>query len=997
MTKLPSKPKSLGLFLIAILLVYGWQDVTPNKTFAQTGLFVPEMTNVDKVFSNFMDDWNIPGGSIAIVKDGRLVYARGFGYADKESRELVQPDHLFRIASIAKPITAIAIMKLIDDGVINVDAKVFGHDGILNGPDYRTMIDSRVKDITVRHLLQHTSGWGFINGNQDPMFSNEHIAQRMGMIPPVGPGTIIKFMLRKQRLNYEPGTNYFYSNFGYCILGRIIEQISGKSYENYVKTKILNPLGISEMQLAQNLYENKAPNEVKYYDFPSAPLVNTVYRAGERVPFPYGGFNIEAMDSHGGWIASATDLVRLLVAVDGFDPKPDILNQTSIQLMTTPSAANSYYSMGWAVNPWGNWWHIGDLPGTSSILVRTNQELGWAVLFNTRPSNLQNFLGQMDNMVWRAIDKIDKWPTHDLFEQTIAEIEEAYRNEIEETSTTEIEETSIVLIPDSNLAAPVRATLGLSPNAPITKQAMQRLTTLIANNPKITNLTGLEHATQLESLSLSGNDIRTLNPLAGLTQLNWLNLSGNDIRDLSPLAGLTQLEWLNLSDNKIRDLNPLAGLTQLSRLLLQRNDIRDVSPLAKLINLRSLRLRGNPIKDTSPLASLSEATDVDIKIEVSQGPVVHVGSAQRPPMYWINAETGTLHRLVGTEVEDFVPEVQNATSITVDSTNNIIYWTEKMGKNRGKIKRSNLDGSNVEILATPYGMPRSIAVDTMQGMLYWTDSRGRIQQSNLNGKQIKNLIRNLDSPEYIVVDAARGKLYWTESPGNIRRANLNGKSIEDITSGLSSIGDIAISGNKIYWTEITDGNRGKIVRANLNGSNARTLAMPLNDVQDIDVDAIGKKIYWTDSGGQIRRSNLVGRFIKNVVSNLPSPGDFALVSLDVPTASAPMNTSLAAPGIPTPDATDSLSNYPNPFNPETWIPYQLAKSADVNITIYNVRGTVVRQLALGHQAAGVYHNRSRAAYWDGRNALGEPVANGIYFYTLTAGEFSATRKMLIRK
>ena len=99
----------------------------------------------------------------------------------------------------------------------------------------------------------------------------------------------------------------------------------------------------------------------------------------------------------------------------------------------------------------------------------------------------------------------------------------------------------------------------------------------------------------------------------------------------------------------------------------------------------------------------------------------------------------------------------------------------------------------------------------------------------------------------------------------------------------------------------------------------------------------------------------------------------------------------------TPKETALFANYPNPFNPETWIPYELAKSGNVNITIYDARGSVVRRLALGHQPAGVYQSRSRAAYWDGRNALGEPVASGVYFYTLTAGEFTATRKLLIRK
>ena len=99
----------------------------------------------------------------------------------------------------------------------------------------------------------------------------------------------------------------------------------------------------------------------------------------------------------------------------------------------------------------------------------------------------------------------------------------------------------------------------------------------------------------------------------------------------------------------------------------------------------------------------------------------------------------------------------------------------------------------------------------------------------------------------------------------------------------------------------------------------------------------------------------------------------------------------------TPEEDALLPNYPNPFNPETWIPYQLAEAREVTITIYNAKGTIIRKLSLGHQAAGVYRSKSRAAYWDGRNELGEPAAGGVYFYTFTAGDFSATRKMLIRK
>ena len=373
-------------------------------------------------------------------------------------------------------------------------------------------------------------------------------------------------------------------------------------------------------------------------------------------------------------------------------------------------------------------------------------------------------------------------------------------------------------------------------------------------------------------------------------------------------------------------------------------------------------------------------------------PQVLIAEPQCPQMYWIDAKNGTLHRLVGTEVENLLPSVQKATGLVLNSADNKIYWTEQVGKNRGRVKCANLDGSNVQVLANiKSGVPRSIAVDTTQGKLYWTNSRGRIQRANLNGKGIRNIIQNLKSPENITVDLAGGKLYWTEDPGRIRRANLNGKEVEDIASGLSPVSDIAISGNKLCWTEITGRNRGKIVRANLNGSNARTLATPLNDVLDIAVDAVGKKLYWSDSAGKIRRSNLVGRYIKNVVSGLAPLADFALGSSGEAIATAPsISASL-------PDSTQLQPNFPNPFNPETWIPYQLAESADVSISIYTADGQLVRTLDLGHQPVGIYESRSRAAYWDGRNALGESVASGVYFYTLTAGEFTATRKMLILK
>ena len=243
-------------------------------------------------------------------------------------------------------------------------------------------------------------------------------------------------------------------------------------------------------------------------------------------------------------------------------------------------------------------------------------------------------------------------------------------------------------------------------------------------------------------------------------------------------------------------------------------------------------------------------------------PIVQVGPAQRPPMYWIDAKTGTLQRLVGNAVENFIPEVQNATSLAVDATGNKIYWTEQRGRNRGSVKRANLDGLNVQVLATLNSVPRSIAVDTMRSMLYWTNSRGRIQRSNLNGKQIRNLVQNLKSPENIVVDVAGAKLYWTEALGRIRCANLNGKSIQNIASGLGTLSDISISGNKIYYgITITGESSGSIGRANLNGSNLRPLVALRSVLSGIAIDPVGNKLYWTESDGYMWRANLNGRSV----------------------------------------------------------------------------------------------------------------------------------------
>ncbi|MEO8085216.1 MAG: serine hydrolase [Bacteroidota bacterium] len=397
------------IFTIIILFIISF------ITRAQTGVYVPQLAGFDTAMMNLMNQYGVPGGQLAITYQGRLVYNRGFGYADTVAHSLVEPNSVFRLASVSKPITAVAIMKLFENGLINLDAKVFGPSGILNDAAYQNILDPRVNDITVRELLQHGGGWNRdISG--DPMFNSYTISVAMGVNPPAGPVSVISYVLANKMLDFTPGTEYQYSNFGFCVLGRVIEKITGQNYEDYMLNTIIHPLGITDMHLGHNLMADQLPNEVNYYDYPGALLTNSVYDNTTQVPWPYAGFNIEAMDAHGGWVASGEDMCRLLCAIDKFPTRPDILLPATIDTMITPSAHNSTYACGIAVNTYNNWWHSGTLMGTCTEIVRAgNFALNWSLLFNTRNAISDPLETAIDNIVWSVVGSITSWPTHNLF------------------------------------------------------------------------------------------------------------------------------------------------------------------------------------------------------------------------------------------------------------------------------------------------------------------------------------------------------------------------------------------------------------------------------------------------------------------------------------------------------------------------------------------------------------------------------------------------------
>ena len=367
---------------------------------------------------------------------------------------------------------------------------------------------------------------------------------------------------------------------------------------------------------------------------------------------------------------------------------------------------------------------------------------------------------------------------------------------------------------------------------------------------------------------------------------------------------------------------------------------------------------------------------------------------QHPAMYWTDNANGTLHHFAGNEVENLLPSIQNTTSLAVDITSGKIYWTEKTSDRTGKIQWADLDGTNVHLVKNLTSVPYDIAVDTANGKLYLTNSWGKVQRLNFDGSNFQtDLITGLDTPKHLALDVTGGKVYWTERAGKIRRADFDGTDIETLVTNLGTLKGIALANSKVYWTEKVDENSGKIQRANLDGTESEVLTTLEGVPFDIAVDTAGHKLYWTNSRGEVQRANFTGENVQNIATELGQPANLALgiVLTDTMIAAAPVTFEES------PDETHLLTNYPNPFNPETWIPYQLATPSDVTLHIYAVNGAVVRTLALGHQLAGIYHSKSQAAYWDGRNEQGERVASGVYFYTLSMEDFTATRKMLIKK
>ena len=537
---------------------------------------------------------------------------------------------------------------------------------------------------------------------------------------------------------------------------------------------------------------------------------------------------------------------------------------------------------------------------------------------------------------------------------------------------------------DANLRAAVETTLGVASGTPIFSAEMARLTHLTARNANINDLTGVEHATNLKSLWLDGeqvgnrfvnsNSVSDLSPLVGLihleeldlwvnsvsdisalaslTNLTHLGLVGNNISDMSALAGLTNLESLFLDDNPISDLSPLRGLTQLTQLGIDSISVSDSSSLGGLTGLRWMRLAWNNISDLSPLVANTGLGEGD-EIYMQGNPLSYQSIHTHIPTLQSRGVAVEFDNQAHPALLKISGDNQHGVSTAPLSQPFVVEAQDENG--------SALVGVSVRFAVTAGG-------GTLSTTITRTDENGRAQSTLTLGPNLGTNTVEV-SAAGIKGTAIFHAISDTEAPPITADVNNDGSvNVLDLILIASNLGNAGIN-------LVVDVNGDRVVSildlilvaGMFEGAAAAPSAQPQVPETLTAVEVQG----WLTAARALQ-----------VKDPIMKRGFLVLEQL------------LAAL---TPRETALLSNYPNPFNPETWIPYRLSEDAFVTLTIYDAVGQVVRSLDVGHRIASAYENRSKAVYWDGRNNVGERVASGIYFYTLTAGEYSATRRMVILK
>ena len=371
---------------------------------------------IDSAMQDVMRRYAPPGIAVAVVRQGKLVFAGAYGSADLGGSVPLQPDHLFRVASVSKPITGIAALRAAEEGLLNIEAKAFA---ILASYLPPSGADPRTGDITVWHLMHHTGGWRLWGYPDDPLFRTKEVADDLGVAMPPSPRDLVRW-LAKQPLSFDPGTDFNYTNIGFIALGRVLEQSTGFAYEDFVQRFVLEPAGITTARLGGITREERLPEEVEYESFRDR-IWKSVYDGVTVVDEPaYGGINLFGFDASSAWAISAVDMARLAAATDGIETYPDIISKESFRAMTrvgTPSGTTPV-GVAWflgtnAVGSTQDWNHSGGMPGTTSLLARLTSGVIVAVVSNTARDG--NFYSDLSGGLIDAVNGITDWPETDLF------------------------------------------------------------------------------------------------------------------------------------------------------------------------------------------------------------------------------------------------------------------------------------------------------------------------------------------------------------------------------------------------------------------------------------------------------------------------------------------------------------------------------------------------------------------------------------------------------
>jgi N-acyl-D-amino-acid deacylase len=407
-----------------------------GETMSVNGERLGGLEHFDPAIIAYMRQHKIPGGSLALVRNGKLLYARGFGYADLERREPVRPTSLFRIASISKTITAVAILHLVEQRKLDENARVFDLLALDRKLAPGAQLDARWKEITVSHLLRHEGGWD-LSRSRDPFVNGLEVLKFNRAAPPLSSDHMIRYMLARP-LNFDPGKEHAYNNFGYCLLGRVIEAVAGKPYEDFVREEILLPMGIRDMRVGKTLEKDRVPGEVCYYQLNEPRMLPSVFgpKLGEPVAAPYGSESIESADSSGGWIASSVDLVRFATALDPDSSYKALSPQARASMLRRPTGPSGYepggrprdiyYAYGLQVRALGvgpetrvNAWHGGGIWGSSSFLLKGAGGLNVAMLFNRLEdpelAGFKNLALGFEPTLTKMLDRVSTWPRGNLF------------------------------------------------------------------------------------------------------------------------------------------------------------------------------------------------------------------------------------------------------------------------------------------------------------------------------------------------------------------------------------------------------------------------------------------------------------------------------------------------------------------------------------------------------------------------------------------------------